>query len=108
MCNIVSPSLKDNVVGTNALSNSVEWKFRDEIEWSVDVETEFFIESFSFSLCLLVKIKDLPSLVSTVVFSVSDDLLSFKILALEDIEASVSFLNVAEMLSLIGKDLEPS
>jgi len=72
------------------------------------VETEFFIESLSLSLCLLVKIKDLPSLVSTVVFSVSDDLLSFKILTLEYIEASVGFLNVAEVLSLIGKDLEPS
>jgi len=72
------------------------------------VETEFFIKSLSLSLCLLVKIKDLPSLVSTVVFSVSDDLLSFKILTLEYIEASVAFLNVAEVLSLIGKDLEPS
>jgi len=72
------------------------------------VETEFFIKSLSLSLCLLVKIKDLPSLVSTVVFSVSDDLLSFKILTLEYIEASVGFLNVAEVLSLIGKDLEPS
>lgn len=72
------------------------------------METEFFIKSLSLSLCLLVKIKDLPSLVSTVVFSVSDDLLSFKILTLEYIEASVGFLNVAEVLSLIGKDLEPS
>lgn len=72
------------------------------------METEFFIESLSFSLCLLVEIKDLPSLVSTVVFSVSDDLLSFKILGLPYIEASVGFLNVAEVFSLIGKDLEPS
>lgn len=72
------------------------------------METEFFIESLSFSLCLLVEIKDLPSLVSTVVFSVSDDLLSFKILGLPYIEASVGFLNVAEVLSLISKDLEPS
>jgi hypothetical protein len=39
-----------------ALSNSIEWKLWDNIEWSVDVESKFFIQSLSLSLTLLIKI----------------------------------------------------
>jgi hypothetical protein len=53
---IVSPSLEPHVSISMHLSNSVEWKFRDKIEWSVNVETEFFVQSLCLSLCLLVKI----------------------------------------------------
>jgi len=42
---IVSPSLEPDVVGTVALSNSVEWKFGDKVEWSVDMETKVFVQS---------------------------------------------------------------
>jgi hypothetical protein len=43
LSNIVSPSLEDHVGSSEHLSNSVEWKFRNEIEWSIDVETKLFI-----------------------------------------------------------------
>jgi hypothetical protein len=66
------------------LSNSVEWKFRDEIEWSVDMESEFLIQSFCLGL-YLVNIKYLPSLVGTVVSVVNLNSLSFNILSLDDI-----------------------
>jgi hypothetical protein len=60
---ILSPSLKDNVSTTKHLSNSVEWKLGDKVEWSIDVEAKFFIQSLSSSLFSLVKIKNLPFLV---------------------------------------------
>jgi hypothetical protein len=60
---ILSPSLKDNVSTTKHLSNSVEWKLGDKVEWSIDVEAKFFIKSLSSSLFSLVKIKNLPFLV---------------------------------------------
>jgi hypothetical protein len=50
LCNIVSPSLEPHVSVTVHLSNSVEWELGDKIEWSVDVESEFFIESLGLKL----------------------------------------------------------
>jgi hypothetical protein len=42
---IVSPSLKPDVVGTVALNHSVEWELRDDVEWSVDMESKVFAET---------------------------------------------------------------
>jgi hypothetical protein len=47
---ILSPSLEDHVGSTKHFSNSVEWKLRDKVEWSVDVEAELFIESLGLGL----------------------------------------------------------
>jgi hypothetical protein len=105
---VVSPSLEDNVVGSNALSHSVEWKLRDKIEWSVDVESKLFIQSLGLSLCFLVKIENLPSLVGSIVSWVDLNFLSLVIFTLENIKASIGFLDVAEMFSLVDEDLEPS
>jgi hypothetical protein len=77
---IVSPSLKSNIVSTNAFSNSVEWKLRDNVEWSVDVETKFFIESLSFSLRTFIKIQDIPFLVDTLAIVIDSNWLSLLIL----------------------------
>jgi hypothetical protein len=72
------------------------------------VESKLLIQSLGLGLCLLVKIEDLPSLVSSVVSVIYLNLLSLVIFTLEDIKASIGFLDVAEMLSLVDKDLEPS
>jgi hypothetical protein len=77
---IVSPSLKSNIISTNAFSNSVEWKLRDNVEWSVDVETKFFIESLSFSLWTFIKIQDIPFLVDTLAIVIDSNWLSLLIL----------------------------
>jgi len=39
---VISLSLHLDIVGSNTFSNSSEWKLGDEIEWSIDVETEVF------------------------------------------------------------------
>jgi hypothetical protein len=72
------------------------------------VETEFLVKTLGFSLCLFVKIENLPSLVGTVVSSVDLDILSFNIFTLEYIEASVGLLDVTEVFITVDKDLEPS
>jgi len=105
--NILSPSLQNNIVGSNTLSNSVEWKFRDNVEWSVDVESKFFVKSLCFSLCLLVKVKDLPSLVCTIMSVMDLNCLTFDILVSDNIKASISLVNVAEVLLSICENLEP-
>jgi hypothetical protein len=74
----ISPSLEPDVSVTVHFSNSVEWKLRDKIEWSVDMEAEFFIESFSLKLNCI-NINNLPSLVGTIVFVPNNDWLSFNI-----------------------------
>jgi hypothetical protein len=74
----ISPSLEPYVSVTVHFSNSVEWKLRDEIEWSVDVEAKFFIESLSLKLNCI-SIYDLPSLVGSVMFVPYNYWLSFNI-----------------------------
>jgi hypothetical protein len=105
---VLSPSSESHLGITMHLSDSIEWKFWNKIEWSIDVESKFFIQSLSFSLCLLIKIKYLPSLVGTVMLIVYTNSLSFFILVSNNINASINLLNVAEMLSLVHKDLPPS
>jgi hypothetical protein len=92
----------------DALDYSLHWKSRSNIEWSIDIESKLFIETLGLSLCLLVKIKNLPSLVSTVMSVMNLDLLSLNIFTLEYIEASVGLLDVAEVFTTVDKDLEPS
>jgi hypothetical protein len=60
---IVSPSLKDHVGSTKHFSDSIEWKLRDEIEWSIDIETKFFIQSLGLNFISFVKIENSPFLV---------------------------------------------
>jgi hypothetical protein len=63
---ILSPSLEPNVVSTMAFNDSLHWHSRSNIERSVDVETEFFVESFGSNWLCLVKIDNLPLLISIV------------------------------------------
>jgi hypothetical protein len=47
---IIPSSLEQPGVSTVHGSNSVEWKLRDNVEWSIDVEAKFFVESLSLNL----------------------------------------------------------
>jgi hypothetical protein len=76
---ILSVSSDCHIIGVS-FHKSVHWKLRDNIEWPVDVESKFFVESLGLSLCHLVKIEDLPSLVGSVGSSTDLDILSFFIL----------------------------
>jgi hypothetical protein len=72
------------------------------------MESELFVKSLGLSLCLLVKIEDLPSLVSTIMSVVNLDCLSFNVFVSNNVKASLDLLDVAEMLLLVNKDLPPA
>jgi hypothetical protein len=83
---IVSPSSLPDVVGTVALSNSVEWKLGHKVEWSVNVETEFLANSLGlWSLCF-VKINNSPLLMSASVVTPNTNLLAFLIFSSSNVE----------------------
>jgi hypothetical protein len=103
---VVSPSLQPDVVCTMALSDSVEGKLWDKVEWSVDVEAEFLIETLSFSFDL-VNIQYSPSLVSSIMSWMSNYRLCFKIFITWYIKA-FSILPIDKVFLLIFKDLPPS
>jgi hypothetical protein len=87
------------------LEESVSWKLRDHDEWSVDIETEFFVHSLGWDLWCFININDLPSLVETIMLSLGDDFLSFKILYFIDIK---SFAEVVDnMFTLVFEQLPP-
>jgi hypothetical protein len=71
------------------------------------VESEIFIESFLWYWLGLVKIDDLPSLVSTIVSLPVDYCLSFNIFTSFNIKTSL-VLPIDDVLILIGEDLPPS
>ena len=74
---IISPSSLPDIVGTVALSNSVEWKLGHKVEWSVDVETELLANSLGlWSLCF-VKINNVPFLMSASIVTPNTYLLTF-------------------------------
>ena len=89
-----------------AFSNSLHWESRSEIEWSVSMHTKFRIEALSWNLIGFINIKDLPSLVGTVMFVVNDNSLSFLILSTSDIK-SLSGLPIDEVFIFILEELPP-
>ena len=104
---IVSPSLQPDVVGTVALSNSVEWKFGDEIEWSIHMETEVLVQPLGlWSLCFI-KIDNVPLLSSASVVAVHLNWGAFTVIATCDIE-NFLILPVDKLVVLILEDLPPS
>jgi hypothetical protein len=80
----IPSSLKQPLVSTVHLSNSVEWKLRDNVEWSIDKETEFFIESLGLNLGSLGKIQNFPLLMSSTVVSENTNFLSFFVFSSND------------------------
>jgi hypothetical protein len=104
---IVSPSLKYNIGTSEHFSNSVEWKLWNKIEWSVNVESKFFIQTFSGSLLSFVKVKNLPFLVGFSSITPNTNLGSFFVFWLDDIKHF--FVGpVNELTIFILENLEPT
>jgi len=60
------PLFDSQVVSTTlVLNHSVGWQSGDNIEWFVDLESEFLVKSLSLSGCL-VSVDDLPSLIGAI------------------------------------------
>lgn len=75
------------------------WKSRDEIEWSVSIESAVFIKSTCWFIILLIKIEDLPLLVGTIVSVPGDYIVSFLVSSAVDIQDLV-VSNVDNVLSI--------
>jgi len=77
---VLDPSVEMNPSSTVASHDSLHWHVRSEVEWSVDMESEFFIESFSFILTSFIEINDIPFLACITIVSTDDNLSGFLIL----------------------------
>jgi hypothetical protein len=107
LCNSSSDiSLEPEVVVASGFDNSLHWESGSNVEWSVDMETEILIKSFSSNLLCFVNIDDRPSLVSTVVSLPGDNFLSFSILSTRDIKCLL-VLDVDEVATSVPPDLPP-
>jgi hypothetical protein len=94
-------------VSTIHFSNSVEWKFGDNVEWFIDHETEFLIESLGLNFVCLVNIKNLPLLICSIVVSVNTNLGSFFVFASNDFKDLI-VAPVDKLVVLKLEDLPPS
>jgi len=104
---VVSPSSHPDVVGTVALNDSIEWKLRDQVERSVDMETEVFVETLGLVTLCFVKINNLPLLMSASIIAPNTYWVTFFILSSFDIK-DFATLPIDELVVLILEYLEPS
>jgi hypothetical protein len=107
LSHIVSPSLEPDIVGTVALCNSLEWKSWSDVEWSVDMESEVFVEAFLSIFISFIYIQYIPSLGFASVIRKDLDWVSFHIFTTSDIE-SLTSLPIDELVVLIFENLPPS
>lgn len=104
---ILHVSLKLDIVGSNTFSNSLHWKSGSDKEWSVSVETEIFVKSFTFSLSSLVGVEDSPLLMVTSIVAPNTNGMTFFVLTSFDVKDLV-VLPVDELFTLVLEDLPPS
>jgi len=104
---VVSPSLQPNVVGSVALNDSLEWKSGSDVEWSIDVESEFIIHSLGSNFFSFVKIDNLPLLMSSSVVTPYTYSLAFLVFTSFDVK-DFTTLPIDELVVLILEHLEPS
>jgi hypothetical protein len=104
---IVSPSLEPDVVGTVALDHSVEWEFRDDVEWSVYMEAKIFVETLSLDSISLVKIDNIPNLSSGFVVAPNLNWVSFLIFTSSDIK-DLAVGPIDELAIFVLENLEPA
>jgi hypothetical protein len=90
----------------NIFSNSLHWKSWSEEHWSIDVESIFTVISLGSNLGSFVNIDNSPSLVGSVVSLPDNNLLSFGILVLEDINYLL-VMDVNEVFTSSPEDLPP-
>lgn len=104
---IVSPSLEPNIVSTVALNKSVEWEFRDDIEWSVYMEAKSFVETLGLDSISFVKVDNLPFLCLGSVVAIYLDWVTFLVFTSSDIK-DLAVGPVDELVVLVLENLEPS
>jgi hypothetical protein len=102
-----SPSSLPDVVGTVALSNSVEWKLGNKVEWSVNVETEVLAYSLGLWSLGFVKINNIPLLMLASVVTPNSNLMAFLVFSSSNVEDLVR-LPVDELVVLVSEYLPPS
>jgi hypothetical protein len=67
-------NLKSKVSVVYQINISVSFHFRNDIEWSLDIEAEFFIElSFSWFSLPFIGINDIPLLMELIVVLIGND-----------------------------------
>jgi len=104
---IVSPSLEPDVVGTVALNHSVEWEFRDDVEWSVYMEAKGFVKTLGLDSISLVKVDNLPFLCLRSVVAPNLHWVSFLVFTSSNIK-DLAVGPVDELAILILENLEPA
>ena len=104
---VLNPSVEVDPSGSVASHDSLHWHVRSEVEWSVDVETEFFIESLSLILGSFVKIDDIPFLADTISVLSDNNLSGFLVSGSIDSKDSLVSVDIDELAGLELEDLVP-
>ena len=100
-------SLEDNVSSTVEIKDSLHWEFRNNVEWSVNVETEFLVKSFSWCFLFSIAIDNAPSLIWSIVSLPNLNVITFRVSVSSNIKYFTA-LDILENITLINEDLPPA
>ena len=96
----------DEVSSANNFDNSLHPHLRDNVEWSINVETEVIVHSLD-SVSSGINIDDVPSLASLSTSWLKTHFLSFFILASIHLEALL-VVDILEVVASVSEELPPS
>jgi len=94
---VLLPSVEVDPSSTVALHDSLHWHVRSQVEGSVDMETEFFVQSLISILLSIINVNDIPSLVHLTIVCFDNNLSGFLILGSIDIEDSCGLFDIDEL-----------
>jgi hypothetical protein len=99
--------LNSKFVAIDDIEVSVLWQFRDDVEWSFDVESEFLVEfTLSWFTLVFINVDDVPLLVDLSMFSPGNDVSVFGINSTVNIHYHSSFVD--NEWALISEHVPPS
>jgi len=102
----LSPSSEIDPVVSMHGNNSLHWHSRSDVEWSIDMEAEFVVESLSLKLFSILSVDNLPSLVLSVMALPDDNWLGFSIFTSFNIKDLI-VLDIDKLFTSVLEDLPP-
>jgi len=105
--NVLSPSVEPDIVSTVALSNSIHWESRNNVEWSIDVESKVFVETLGWISFHFINIGHSPLLILTIVVLIDTNFAAFFIFATCNIK-NFAVIPIDELSVFIFENLPPT
>lgn len=105
-CSVFNLLCNSQLMSMLDCQGSVLGKSRDDIEWSISIESTILINTRSWLGCFLIKIDNFPSLIEPIVLTPNYNIISFFVCSSSNVEYLV-ILDINEVLSSVSELFPP-